>query len=112
PSEGMAHSPASLSIGVRTVAAPDNEITVEVVDRESGAPLEGVILIMQPYRATTDRNGRARMKVVADHYVLHASGLRRVPYQDHLDATRPRELRLLMAVELPVVEWLPPKPQL
>ena len=74
-------------------------ITIEVVDRDSGAPLEGVNLIMHPYRTTTDRNGMARMKVVADHYLLHASGLRRVPYRDHLDATRPIELRILMAVE-------------
>src|SRR5262245_25683920 len=94
---GIAHAPGSLAMGVRTVAAPDHEITIEVVDRESGTPLEGVILIMDPYRTTTDQNGVARMKVTADHYLLHASGLKRMPYQDHLDATRPRELRLLMA---------------
>jgi hypothetical protein len=110
---GIAHSPGSLSIPVRTVAAPDHEITIEVVDRESGAPLEGVNLIMHPYRTTTDRNGMARMKVAADHYLLHASGLRRVPYRDHLDATRPVELRILMAVEQqPESHWTPPvKPQ-
>ena len=58
-SGGIAHSPGSLSIHVRTVAAPDHEITIEVVDLESGAPLEGVNLIMHPYRTTTDRNGMA-----------------------------------------------------
>ena len=111
-SEAIAHSPGSLSIHVRTVAAPDHEITIEVVDRDSGAPLEGVNLIMHPYRTTTDRNGMARMKVVADHYLLHASGLRRVPYRDHLDATRPVELRILMAVEQQESPWTPPdKPQ-
>src|ERR1700684_3794301 len=99
PSEGIAHSPGALSIPVRTVAAPDHEITIEVVDRESGAPLEGVNLIMHPYRATTDRNGMARMKVAADRYELHASGLQRLPYRDHLDASKPVELRILMAVE-------------
>src|SRR4029078_4063931 len=71
-SEGIALSGASLGVHVRTVAAPDREIPVEVVDRESAAPLEGINLIMYPYRATTDRNGMARMKVAADHYVLHA----------------------------------------
>jgi hypothetical protein len=111
-SGGIAHSPGSLSIHVRTVAAPDHEITIEVVDRESGAPLEGVNLIMHPYRATTDRNGMARMKVAADHYELHASGLQRMPYRDHLDATGPVELRILMAVEQQQSHWSPlPKPQ-
>jgi hypothetical protein len=111
-SEGIPHSPASLGIHVRTVASPDHEITIEVVDRDSGAPLEGVNLIMHPYRTTTDRNGMARMKVAADHYVLHASGLQRMPYRDHLDATRPVELRILMAVEQPQSHFLPPvKPQ-
>ncbi len=107
-SEGIAHSPGSLGIHVRTVAAPDNEITIEVVDRDSGAPLEGVNLIMHPYRTTTDRNGRARMKVTADHYVLNASGLQRMPYRDDLNATRPIGLRLLMAVELRQEHFLPP----
>ena len=105
PSEGIAHSPGALSIPVRTVAAPDHEITIEVVDRESGAPLEGVNLIMHPYRATTDRNGLARMKVAADHYELHASGLQRLPYRDHLDATKPVELRILMALEQHQSHW-------
>ena len=67
---------------------------------------------MHPYRATTDRNGLARMKVAADHYELHASGLQRLPYRDHLDATRPVELRILMAVEQQESPWTPPdKPQ-
>ena len=112
PSEGIAHSPGALSIPVRTVAAPDHEITVEVVDRESGAPLEGVNLIMHPYRATTDRNGMARMKVAADHYELHVSGLQRMPYRDHLDVTKPVGLRILMAMEQQQSHWIPlPKPQ-
>src|SRR5262245_35938174 len=106
--EGIAHSPGSLGIHVRTVAAPDHEITIEVVDRESGAPLEGINLIMDPYRTTTDRNGMARMKVTAGHYLLHASGLQRMPYRDDLDATRPIGLRLLMAVELRQEHVLPP----
>ena len=38
---GIAHAPGSLAIRVRTVAAPDHEITIEAVDRESGAPLKG-----------------------------------------------------------------------
>ena len=109
---GIAHSPGSLSVHVRTVAAPDHEITIEVVDLESNAPLEGVKLIMHPYRATTGQDGVARMKVTADHYMLHASGLHRMPYRDHLDATRPIKLRILMAVEQPQSDYVPPpKPQ-
>ena len=105
---GIAHAPGSLAIGVRTVAAPDREIRIEAVDRENGAPLEGINLIVGPYRATTGGDGVAQMRVVGDHYVLHASGLQRMPYRDHLDATRPIGLRLLMAVELPQEHFMPP----
>jgi hypothetical protein len=104
---GIAHSPGSLAMRVRTVAAPDHEIIFEAVDRESGAPLKGINLIMGPYRATTGGDGVARMRVVADHYELHASGLQCMPYSDHLDATRPIKLRILMAVELPQEHFMP-----
>src|SRR5437773_6068426 len=109
PRVGIVPAQGGRSIPVRTVAAPGHGFTSEVVDRESGAPLEGVNLIMHPYRATSDRNGMARMKVAADHYELHASGLQRVPYRDHLDATRPVELRILMAVEQKKSDYAPPR---
>ena len=105
---GVAHAPGSLAMRVRTVAAPDREIRIEAVDQESGAPLKGINLIVGPYRATTGGDGVAQMRVVGDHYVLHASGLQRMPYRDHLDATRPIGLRLLMAVELPQEHFMPP----
>jgi hypothetical protein len=105
---GIAHSPGSLAMRVRTVAAPDHEIRIEAVDRDSGAPLKGINLIMGPYRATTGADGVAVMRVRADHYVLHASGLKCLPYRDHLDATKPVALRLLMAVELPQEHFMPP----
>jgi hypothetical protein len=111
-SRTIAHSGGSLCITVRTVVAPDHEITIEVVDRETGAPLEGAKLIMHPYRATTGRNGVARMKVAAGHYLLHASGVRRMPYRDNIDATSPVEIRILLAEEQPESPWTPPdKPQ-
>jgi len=95
----------------RTVAAPDHESPLRSSIGESGAPLEGVNLIMHP-------TGRprpeclARMKVAADHYELHASGLQRLPYRDHLDATKPVELRILMAVEQQSSHWtIQDKPQ-
>lgn len=98
---GIAHASGSLAMRVRTVAAPDQEIRIEALDRESGAPLKGIKLIIGPYRATTGEDGVARVKVVADHYVVHASGRHCLPYRDHLDATRPVGLRLLMAEQLP-----------
>jgi hypothetical protein len=105
---GIAHASGSLAMRVRTVAAPDHEVHIEAVDRHSGAPLKGINLIMGPYRATTGEDGVALMRVAADHYVLHASGLKCMPYRDHLDATKPVALRLLMAVELPQEHFMPP----
>ncbi len=108
---GIAHSAGSLAMSVRTVAAPDREIRIQAVDRDSGAPLKGINLIMGPYRATTGGDGVAQMRVVGDHYMLHASGLQRMPYRDHFDATRPIGVRLLMAVELPKLHFMAPPEQ-
>ena len=104
---GIAHAPGTIDMRVRTVATPDHEIRFEVIDRKSGAPLKGIKLIMGPYRATTGEDGVALMRVVADHYVLHASGHKCLPYRDHLDATKPVGLRILMAEELTQYEFMP-----
>lgn len=104
---GIAHAPGTLAMRVRTVAAPDHEIRIEAVDRDSGAPLKGIKIIMGPYRATTGEDGGARMRVVAGHYLLHASGLMRMPYREQIDATKPVGLRILMPVELRVEDYLP-----
>lgn len=108
---GLAHSPGSLVMRVRSVAPPDHEIRIEAVDRYSGEPLKGIKVVMGPYRASTGEDGVARMRVVAGHYMLHASGRMRMPYQEHLDATKPVGLRILMPVELPQEHFMPPPNQ-
>ncbi len=53
---GIAHSPGSLAMRVRTVAAPDHEITIEAVDRESGAAAQRD----QPHHGSLPGHDRGR----------------------------------------------------
>src|SRR6185503_12826709 len=56
----LAHAPGSCPRIVRVVAAPDCQVTVRVLDRETQTPIEGARVVMHPYRAATDENGIAK----------------------------------------------------
>ena len=65
----------SLPLVVRVVTAPECEVTVKAVDRETQAPIEGARVVMHPYRAVTDENGIAKVRVAKGQYDILVSGL-------------------------------------
>jgi hypothetical protein len=73
------HAAGSFAVTVRTVTAPDCEITLQAVDRESHTPISGARVVMHPYRAVTDEDGIARMKVAKGQYDILVSGFRYIP---------------------------------
>jgi hypothetical protein len=81
------HSAGSLPIVVRVVSAPDCEVTVNVVDRESQAPVKGARVVMHPYRAVTDTNGMAKIKVTRGPYDIVVSGSKYLPAGTHVEVT-------------------------
>ena len=81
------HAAGSLPIVVRVVNAPDCEISVKVVDRESQAPLKGARVVMHPYRAVTDANGIAKVKVTRGAYDILVSGSKYLPASTRVEVT-------------------------
>lgn len=73
------HAACTFPLALNVVAAPDCEITVSVIDRESQTPISGARVVMHPYRAVTDGNGMAKLKVCRGPYDLLVSGRRYLP---------------------------------
>jgi len=75
----LPHAPGSFPLMVRVVTAPDCEVTVRAVDREKQTPIKGARVVMHPYRAVTDDNGIARVRVARGHYDILVSGSQYMP---------------------------------
>ena len=90
---------------VRVVSPPDCEVTVEAVDREKQTPIKGVRVVMHPYRATTDQNGIAKVKVTKGRYDMLVSGSKYVPVGIAVEVTTDIITRAELDVD---PSWEPP----
>lgn len=97
--EGVPHAAGELAFAIRVVEAPDCEIAIEAFDRDRGTPVEGLTVLLHPYRALTGKDGCARIKVAQGAYKLHISGFKYVPYEDIVDATGDVTLRAGLVFE-------------
>jgi hypothetical protein len=75
----LPHAAGSIPLIVRAVTAPDCEVTIKAVDRENQTPIKGARVVMHPYRAVTDDNGVARVRVARGQYDILVSGSRYLP---------------------------------
>ena len=75
----LPHAPGSFPLMVRVVTTPDCEVTVRAVDRETQTPIAGARVVMHPYRAATDDNGMARVRVARGQYDILVSASRYLP---------------------------------
>jgi hypothetical protein len=69
----LPHEAGGAAVSLRVVAAPDCEVTIETFDREKQTPIKGACVVMYPYRAMTDENGVARVKVTKGRYDIFVS---------------------------------------
>jgi hypothetical protein len=83
----LPHAAGALPLVVRVVSAPDCEITVRAVDREKQTPIKGARVVMHPYRAVTDDNGIARVRVARGQYDILVSGSRYMPARASVEVT-------------------------
>ena len=72
----LPHAAGSFPLFVRVVSSPDCEVTVRAVDREKQTPIAGARVVMHPYRAMTDDNGIAKIRVARGQYDILVSGSR------------------------------------
>ena len=95
---GAPHAEGAVSVGVRAVSRPECLVTVEVVDKDSRAPLPGTHVVMHPFRAVTDDRGVAALRVARGAYTLFASQTRYLtlglPVEVTADMTASAELCL------------------
>jgi hypothetical protein len=72
--EGMelAHESSECRFSFRTAGPPEHTVRVEVTERDSGDPLEGVSVFLGTYHAATDSGGLAELHVPKGTYALVA----------------------------------------
>jgi uncharacterized membrane protein len=61
-------SPAALDIFV--VPVSDHAVTLRVTDEKTGTPIASATVRLDAYRALTDADGRATLKVAAGDYLV------------------------------------------
>jgi hypothetical protein len=97
----LPHAAGSFPLTVRVVSAPDCEVTVRAVDREKQTPIEGARVVMHPYRAVTDQNGMARVRVARGQYDVLVSGSRYMPARTSIEVTADMITSAELDTELP-----------
>jgi hypothetical protein len=101
----LPHAAASFGMLVRVVSPPDCEVTIETVDRVKQTPVKGARVVMHPYRATTDKNGIAKLKVTKGCYDVLVSGSKYVPVSTTVEVTADMMTRAELDEEPP---WVSP----
>ncbi len=80
-SNAAAHAAASQSFQIRVVPAPECVVKVAVVDRASRAPVCGARVVAQPYRAVTDAQGNAELRVPKGAYRIFVTSRGHLPFR-------------------------------
>ena len=96
---GVPHAAGSFDFAIKVVSPPDHEVTVEAFDGEKQTPIEGVHVLLHPYRAVTDANGVAKLKVAKGSYKLYVSGFNYIAHESTLTVAADLTTRAELAVE-------------
>ena len=99
PSLDIPHAESVASFSVRVVPPPECVLTVEAVDMESQDPVEGVKVVVHPYRAFTDERGIAQMRVPKGEYKLFVSGRDYFPFQSNGEVKTDMTIRAELALD-------------
>jgi hypothetical protein len=83
----LPHEAGAVAVSLRVVAPPDCEVTVEAFDRDKQTPIQGARVVMHPYRAVTDENGVARVKVTKGRYDVYVSAAKYVSISTSAEVT-------------------------
>jgi hypothetical protein len=97
----LPHEDARADIPVRVVPPPDITLTVEAVAEDTGEPLEGVRVVMHPYRAITDPGGIARVHAARGSYQVLISRSKYDPMSKQLQLDADCHERVVLVREAP-----------
>jgi hypothetical protein len=98
-SEQVPHAAGWCGFAIKVVSPPDHEVTVAAFDIEQQIPIEGVHVLLHPYRALTDGSGIARVKVAKGRYTLVVSGFQYIAYERIISVTGDIAIRAELALE-------------
>jgi hypothetical protein len=73
------HAAAALDFVLRVVSPPEHEVTFYAVDKDKQSPIKDARVVMHPYRAMTDENGVARVKVTKGEYNVVVAAKKYLP---------------------------------
>jgi len=79
------HREGAATFKLRVVPQPDSVVTIEVVDREEQTPIKGCTVVMHPYRAQTNENGVAQLRVPNGTYSVVVSGTKHIAARRSLE---------------------------
>jgi hypothetical protein len=96
---GAPHAAGSATLTVKVVGRADHEVTVEAFDVQKNAPIEGAHVLLHPYRAFTDANGVAKVRVAKGTYKLFVSGFNYIAYENVIDVANNIAIRAELAAE-------------
>jgi hypothetical protein len=82
------HPATSAKFGLNIVAAPEHLVTLDVIDAETRSPIEGATVLMHPFRAMTDENGRAKVQVCKGDYTVWISAPKYEAVCKYVDVTQ------------------------
>lgn len=76
-----AHGEENAQFSVRSVAPAEYRLTVIAVERETRMPVSGAKVVVHPFRAVTDAEGRAELELPRGNYRLFVSGRELFPFR-------------------------------
>jgi hypothetical protein len=83
----LPHEAGTVAMSLRIVPVPDYEVTIEAFDKDKQTPIKGAWVTMHPYRAVTDDNGIARVKVTKGRYDIFVSASKYVSISTSAEVT-------------------------
>ena len=102
----LPHEAGAAAVSLRVVAPPDYELTIEAFDRDKQTPIRGARVVMHPYRAVTDENGVARVKVTKGRYDIYVSASKYVSIATSAEVTSDMITRAELDADRP---WTSPE---
>ena len=73
PDPEIPHEGASYPYSFRTARQPEHVVKVNVLDKDTNAPIKQADVILHPYRGYTDERGMAMLMVPKGEYALYVS---------------------------------------
>jgi hypothetical protein len=83
----LPHAAGTVDVTVKVVNPPDCEVTIEAFDRETQTPIKAARVVMHPYRAITDENGVAKVKVTKGQYDILVSASKYLAVNTSVEVT-------------------------